>query len=74
MDWVNIVSFVIPVSGYRERFRRWLWKQIYGGYARRVAKVVEIPPMAIAGGNPAKVFANRNVEHFHELKEQGRFA
>ena len=180
MDWVKIVSFVIPVSGYRKRFRRWLWKRIYGGYARRVAKVAEscrfegraklnsateikegtaicgleivgsgrvtigrycrfapevliltqnhdydngecipygrknieknveisdfvwigqrvvilpgakigegaiiqagsvvhgeIPPMAIAGGNPAKVFANRNVEHFHELKEQGRFA
>ena len=34
----------------------------------------EIPPMAIAGGNPAKVFAWRDREHYEELKAKGRFA
>lgn len=34
----------------------------------------EIPPMAIAGGNPAKVFAWRNKEHYEALKAKGRFA
>ena len=33
----------------------------------------EIPPMAIAGGNPAKVFAWRDKEHCLRLKEAGRF-
>ena len=33
----------------------------------------EIPPMAIAGGNPAKVFAWRNKEHYDELKTAARF-
>lgn len=33
----------------------------------------EIPPYAIAGGNPAKVFKYRDVEHFKKLKEEGRF-
>lgn len=33
----------------------------------------EIPPYAIAGGNPAKVFKYRDVEHFKELKEKGCF-
>lgn len=33
----------------------------------------EIPPMAIAGGNPAKVFAWRDREHYNELKSAGRF-
>ncbi|MDY6371139.1 MAG: acyltransferase [Bacteroidales bacterium] len=28
----------------------------------------EIPPYAIAGGNPAKVFRYRNIEHFEKLK------
>ncbi len=28
----------------------------------------EIPPYAIAGGNPAKVFKYRNIEHFKKLK------
>lgn len=32
-----------------------------------------IPPCAIAGGNPAKVFAYRDVEHFNRLKAAGRF-
>lgn len=33
----------------------------------------EIPAYAIAGGNPAKVFARRDVEHFERLKAAGRF-
>ncbi len=33
----------------------------------------EIPPFAIAGGNPAKVFAWRDREHYEELKAKGRF-
>jgi len=30
----------------------------------------EIPPMSIAGGNPAKVFKYRDKEHFLKLKEK----
>ena len=33
----------------------------------------EIPPYAIAGGNPAKVFKYRDKEHFTALKEQKSF-
>lgn len=33
----------------------------------------EIPPCSIAGGNPAKVFAMRDAEHFAKLKAEGRF-
>ena len=33
----------------------------------------EIPPLAIAGGNPAKVFKYRNKEHFENLKSLGKF-
>ena len=33
----------------------------------------EIPPYAIAGGNPAKVFKYRNIEHFEKLKAEGKF-
>lgn len=33
----------------------------------------EIPPYAIAGGNPATVFKYRNIEHFKQLKEKGLF-
>ncbi len=33
----------------------------------------EIPPCAIAGGNPAKVFAYRNREHYEGLVAKGRF-
>lgn len=33
----------------------------------------EIPPYAIAGGNPAKVFKYRNIEHFKKLKALGKF-
>lgn len=33
----------------------------------------EIPPCAIAGGNPAKVFKYRDVEHYQKLKAEGKF-
>ena len=33
----------------------------------------EIPPYAIAGGNPAKVFKYRNIEHFEKLKAEKKF-
>lgn len=33
----------------------------------------EIPPYAIAGGNPAKVFKYRDVEHFKKLKAEQKF-
>ena len=33
----------------------------------------EIPPCSIAGGNPAKVFAQRDREHFERLKAEGRY-
>lgn len=32
----------------------------------------EIPPYAIAGGNPAKVFKYRDAEHFKKLKAGGK--
>ena len=33
----------------------------------------EIPPCAIAGGNPAKVFKYRDIEHFQKLKNEKSF-
>ena len=33
----------------------------------------EIPPYAIAGGNPAKVFKYRDIEHFNKLKFESKF-
>ncbi len=33
----------------------------------------EIPPYAIIGGNPAKVFKYRDIEHFKELKSKCKF-
>lgn len=32
-----------------------------------------VPPMGIAGGNPAIVFKYRNREHYDELKSQGKY-
>lgn len=32
-----------------------------------------IPPYAIAGGNPAKVFKYRDIDHFQKLKAEGKF-
>ena len=33
----------------------------------------EIPPMAIAGGHPAKVFKYRDMGHYIKLKNEGKF-
>lgn len=33
----------------------------------------DIPPCAIAGGNPARVFKYRDVEHFKKMKEEGKY-
>lgn len=33
----------------------------------------EIPPYSIAGGNPAKVFKMRDIDHFMKLKAEGKF-
>lgn len=33
----------------------------------------EIPPYAVAGGNPAKVFKYRNIENYQKLKLEGKF-
>jgi len=33
----------------------------------------EIPAYSIAGGNPAKVFKYRDIEHFKKLKAEGKF-
>ena len=35
--------------------------------------VKSIPPLAIAGGNPAKPFRHRDPEDYYKLKEQGKF-
>jgi maltose O-acetyltransferase len=35
--------------------------------------VSEIPPLAIAGGHPAKVFKYRNEEHYFTLKNEKKF-
>ncbi|WP_082925953.1 acyltransferase [Halomonas sp. G11] len=35
--------------------------------------VNDIPPYAIAGGHPAKVFAYRDVEHYERIKKEGKF-
>lgn len=33
----------------------------------------DVPPLAIVGGNPAKVLKYRDSEHYYQLKEQGKF-
>lgn len=35
--------------------------------------VNDIPPCAIAGGHPAKVFKMRDTEHYYKLKQEGKF-
>lgn len=35
--------------------------------------VSNIPPYAIAGGHPAKVFSQRDIEHYEKLKAEGKF-
>ena len=33
----------------------------------------DVPPLAIAGGHPAKVFKYRDEDHYYRLKKQGKF-
>ncbi len=33
----------------------------------------DLPPLAIAGGHPARAFAARNSEHYEQAKSNGRF-
>lgn len=33
----------------------------------------DIPKYAIVGGNPAKVFKYRDIDHYNKLKEEGKF-
>lgn len=35
--------------------------------------VGDIPAYAIAGGHPARVFSQRNIEHYEKLKAEGKF-
>lgn len=35
--------------------------------------VTDIPKYAIAGGNPARVFKMRNIDHYEKLKKQEKF-
>lgn len=35
--------------------------------------VKDVPAYAIVGGNPAKVFKYRDVEHYKKLKDEGKF-
>ena len=35
--------------------------------------VSDIPAYAIAGGHPARVFSQRNIEHYEKLKAKGKF-
>ncbi len=35
--------------------------------------VSDIPPYAIAGGSPAKVFKYRDIDHFQKMKEEKKF-
>lgn len=64
-DFVWIGSQVILLPGTR----------IGEGAIIQAGSVVhgEIPAYAIAGGNPAKVFAQRDVDHFNRLKAAGKF-
>lgn len=33
----------------------------------------DVPPLAIVGGNPAKIIKYREKDHYYKLKEQGMF-
>jgi chloramphenicol O-acetyltransferase type B len=35
--------------------------------------VRDVPPLSLAGGNPAEVFRTRDAEHFERLKSAGKF-
>lgn len=61
--WLGIDVIILPGTIIRE------------GAIIQAGAVVhgEIPRCAIAGGNPAKVFAYRDIEHFDKLKEEKKF-
>lgn len=42
-------------------------------YSSRCGRSGEIPPCAIAGGNPVRVFKYRDTVHFENLKKQKKF-
>lgn len=33
----------------------------------------DVPPLAVVGGNPAKVIKYRNAEHYYQLKKEEKF-
>lgn len=33
----------------------------------------DVPPLAIVGGNPARIIKYRDPEHYYQLKERGKF-
>ena len=35
--------------------------------------VKDVPPLAIVGGNPAKIIKYRDSDHFYRLKSEGKF-
>ena len=51
------------------------WTNIGEGVIIQAGSVVvsNIPKYAIAGGHPAKVFSNRNIEHYKRLKIENKF-
>ena len=61
--WIGSNVFIIPGTIIREG------AIIQGGAVVHG----EIPRCAIAGGNPAKVFKYRDIEHFDKLKEEGAY-
>ncbi|WP_198947074.1 acyltransferase [Marispirochaeta aestuarii] len=64
-DFVWIGSYVIILGGVT----------LGEGCIIQAGSVVvnDIPPMAIAGGHPAKVFKYRDTEHFTKLKNEKKF-
>ena len=61
--WLGIDVIILPGAIIRE------------GAIIQAGSVVhgEIPRCAIAGGNPAKVFAYRDINHFDKLKKEKKF-
>lgn len=61
--WIGARVIILPGTKIRE------------GAIIQAGAVVhgEIPPYAIVGGNPAKVFKYRDIEHFKALKKAGKY-
>lgn len=62
--WIGMRCFILPGAHIGE------------GAVIQACSVVQgdIPPLAIAGGNPARVFASRDRVHYERLKAEGRYA